>query len=102
MGRWPAKVWFVCDVTDSVTSFLNGTFKTCLDRVGFSDRLVFPDGLKESASSAAFDVPFVVEHTLKWDRRARLKLTTACGCMHIYPSAVASFDKARARLLLLL
>jgi hypothetical protein len=87
IGSWPAKVWFLCEVP-SVVAFLRDTLNTILTAVGLGSRWCYPDGLTSGGNESTL-IPIVVERSLSWDRRSRLRLITGCGAIHVYSAAVA-------------
>jgi hypothetical protein len=80
-------VWFVCEVP-SVVVFLREGMAAAATAVGLGGRWKYPDGLQSGGSSTL--LPIVVERSLAWDRRSRLRLITGVGAIHVYSSSVAT------------
>lgn len=83
----------VIDVPDEIgaRAFLEGALKDAFNTVGY-DSWSYPDGLMLSEH---VELPIVIQRSLAWDRRYRLKTAPGIGSLIVYPHSIASFKQVR-------
>ncbi len=82
----------VCEVPDEfgLQAFLSTTLRDAFTAIGY-DNWSFPDGLGNAGGP--IDVPIIVQRSLVWDRRFRLKTVTGGGAVYVYPRSAGTFKQ---------
>ena len=84
LGRWPAKIYLVLEVTDNLPGFLEEELAEMFSNVDLPDWWL--------GNEAADLLPLKLEASATWNRKKELPVASGIGAVRVYPSVAGSFD----------